>query len=536
MNLNKKTLLRSAIVPLVISVPTVVAVSCGTSITTTQKQEKNKSATNTITEQKAYATAPMLQLNQYFQEFASKIKTNNSPSLAEQVTKTKDSAIIAFLGYIESDGTKPNASKKAIKKAKEEFAKNIEQLKIDLNKLFDMAIGDPKSSTNLLSPLLKNLIQNNLNDKDGKINKFGTIVIENVLKKIKMVMNNILDTMINIEHSQKPDFFNTKNNIKEIGSIKAIQDRKVKSKTPNVTFKQINAAFQKGFTPEELFKHDSKGDYNILHNLGFFTKLGAETLLGDMKFKKPNQELKGSAWQIGVQKLQKEINSHPENVMVYENTKNHELLLKLKTTTTVLANEIKSKLKFNEEHINSLLDDNLISKIIPLLKKVMNGIGMGDLLWLKGQVSAILKDKKSIYTFLNRMELILEDFGKTLQLTELNLQMIISKLLGDNAEYYGGLTKTNANTYKLNPKEFTTPQFNVYKYENYKPYNETISDEQINKEGLKVTASLGFNLGTFNVLEIFKNITRDPLSNYTVGLFQIAQLLTKDMKDMKVGI
>ncbi len=75
-----------------------------------------------------------------------------------------------------------------------------------------------------------------------------------------------------------------------------------------------------------------------------------------------------------------------------------------------------------------------------------------------------------------------------------------------------------------------TPQLNAYNYSNYKGYNNTGKALAGIKNSLKIALRKSGYSVTVNILDVIKNITRDPHSNYTVGLFQIAQVLTEGLK------
>ncbi len=514
---HKKLLLNISIVPLAIAAPTVMAVSCGNSLVQNNDQKKAK-----LISKKEYSLQSVVQLKQFFEKFIDRFDVKG---LKLQALKTSDAGLIAFGGYlVDSEGGMNQI------KAKERFSENIKLFKTELDSLFDAAIGKPELATNIISPIIKHQV------KDPKINKFLNIVIENVMKKIKMVMDNVIDTIINIENPSVPNFMN---NTKKIGTLKDIKEGKVK----NTSYTQIVNAFKSDFNKKEVLFQRPGGKYDMLHSLkpGWFglpnaARVGIEAILGKLVFPKPSQELKGSAWQIGVKMLRNDMLKKPEDIYVYKDTKSNKVYLKENTKTNKLANEIQSNLKYNEKHIGAVINDKIIGESKTLLEKVLEGkLGLLSILGEVGTLSKILKDKPAIHTFIERSQLILEDFGKAMQFIELNLQMIASNLLGDKAQYYGGMEFTKNKEYKLLPNTFTTPQFNVYKYENYKPYNETVSQSTIDK-GIKIKASALLVSATINVLETFKNITSDPLSNYTVGLFQIIQLLTKDMKDMNIGI
>ena len=512
---HKKLLLNCSIIPLAIAAPTVMAVSCGESII------QNNTKHQKIISKKAYSLYSISQLKKFFDKFVTKFDVEG---LKLQALKASDAGLIAFGGYmVDSEGGMDQL------KAKERFANNIKIFKTEFNALFDAAIGKPELATNIISPIIKHQV------KDQKITNFLNIVIENVLKKIKMVLDNVIDTIINIEDPIVPDFIG---NSKELGTLKDVKDGKISG----ISYSEILDSFKAGFDDKELFKR-SGGKYDMLHKLkpGWFglpsaTRVAIEGVFGtDLVFPKPKQELKDSAWQIGVKALQKNVETKPGTILVYKNTKTNKIYLKENTKTNKLANELKTNLKYNENHIGAAINDKILSESESLIKKVVDGkLGILSILGEIGNISKILKDKPAIHTFIERAELILEDFGRAMQFTELNLQMIASNLLGDKAQYYGGMEIKN-NKYKLLPDSFTSPQFSIYKYENYKPYNETVSKSTI-ENGMKIKAKAIVLSATINVLETFKNITRDPLSNYTVGLFQIVQLLTKDMKDMEVGV
>ncbi len=533
MKLNKKLLLKSTVVPLAISMPVVIAVSCGTSIANTSTKTPTIATPKKLHAKKSYAIQPMMQLNSYFTKFIDKFDTSKSPSLKVQALKTKDAAIIAFLGYIESDGTLKGASPDNVKKAKKEFSEKIIILKTELDKLFTMAIGNPDSATNLISPLLKRFIKMGDANKESKIQRLGKVVIENVLNKVKMVMDNVIDTLINIESSQTPDFMKDKTTKKELKPIGTLEDLKTAPKgvLNGVEYNKIEGAFKNNVSQMATNIHISdEGTYDIKDHIGGIIGAAAGLLggfFGNTKFKIEKDEIKDTAWQIGIKNLIETSKKHPEKISIYKN-KEGKIFFKLKETTTHLANEIKSKLKFNEEHVSSLLDDNFLNKHLLIKSARANTLKLPTS--IKEIFSIINKDRPSVDSLLNKVQLVLEEFGKTLQLTEVNLQMIVSHLVGDKAVYYGGLDSN----YKPMRNTFTTPQFNIYNYANYKGYNKQVNSSVI-KNGLKLIIKkhiiiIGDVQVDVNLLDILKNITRDPHSNYTVGLFQIAQVLTEGLK------
>ncbi|NQZ29534.1 MAG: hypothetical protein HRT98_04080 [Mycoplasmatales bacterium] len=522
MKLNKKILLRSSIAPLVIATPVVIAVSCGNSIVNSKTIDKKHDKVVVPKQKNVQAYTAAIELNNFFGDFLSKFK--GKAALRAQAQRTSDYALVAFIGYLESDATDIRASDTAKLKAKKKFSEDLINFKFQLDKLIDMAITNPESATNILSPLLKELVSSLKLGGNGQIEKFGTIIIENILKKMKMVMDNTLDTLINIEYPKTPDFIKNKNT-KPIGSLEDIKN----NKKSEIKYDEILKAFNKPFSDKVLFKQPSH-DYDLVQQTGFLLGLAKSVIGGTVIKNVGGRELKGSAWQVGVNHLKEEVKLNPAKIQVFKNETTKEIYFKINETTTKLANTIKSELKFNEKHIESLIDDRFFENIKPLLLKLIKheGIGLGDI----SMISKIMGDKEAIKGIFEKVELILEDFGKTLQFTEVNLQMLVSHLMGDTAQFYGGMTKTGR-TYTLKPETFTTPQLNVYNYKNYKPYVDTI-DQKTLDDGIKVSVKVPTATLKFNVLKILKNITRDPLSNYTVGIFQIAQLLTKDMKDINI--
>ncbi len=514
MKLNKKRLLNGVLIPLVVSVPTVVAISCGNSINNTSiKQPKVKH------KQIPFATAPMLSLNTYFQEFVSKIDSNKSSILEKQKKTTIDDALIAFAGYIESDGTKKGATQKQILDSKKEFSKNIEILKKDFNKLFDMVLQNQKASTSLMSPALNKLVSYAAKDKKGSI--LSSTLAKGILKKMQMIINNLFNTMINIEDSKQPSFLK---NAKLIGNL--TETKKLEAAKINTT--KLSNSFDKPFSDKVLMKKQAH-NFNLIK--GNFVGIFARGALGGTELNNVGkQELKDSGWQAGISYLKEQIKDHKENVQLFKDKTTSNVYFKVNTTTTTLANNFKSHVKFNEEYVDSLLDDDLLKNIQPFLWKIINKEEIA-----KDDIKLVFKDKEKLVKFLNKIQLILEEFGKNLQFMEVNLQMLVSHLLGSDAQFYGGANFKN-DDYTLIPEDFTSPQFNVYKYKNYKSYIDSVKQDTL-KHGLKITISKGIlKLMTLDVLDIIKNITRDPLSNYTMGIFQIVQLLTEGMDDKVIKV
>ncbi len=526
MKINKKILLRGSLLPMAIATPVVVAVSCGNSIN--HASDIKKSKLETLQEKYsnispvAYNVSSVKNLGGFFENFISKIDKTRSKELKIQAIKTLDSAIIAFDGYLSSDGTKPKATKEEILKSKINFSNELKTFKKDFDDLLKIVIGDPKSGSSIISPVINQLITTaELGGKQGaQIAKNADAVLALLLTKVKTMTDNVLDTMINVEHETKPEFMNS-NTIKEVGNL----TEKEKLKNNGINIDLIKTAFFKGFSNKQLFYKKGK-TYYITKDFRFPASLVS------IKINVKEHKLKNTPWQIGEEMLNQQIKTNPKNVVVYKDTKSNKIYFKLKTTTTTLLNDLNSNIKFNETHMDSLLNDKLLKSAKPIINDVLKDLkkdgNIGIIGLLLGNFLNMFKimNADNIATFFERLDMILEDFGKTIQFTELNLQSFTSNLLGNQASYYGGIEKQGESSYKLIPNAFISPQFDIYKYKNYQPYNNTKSANEAVKNSFWIR-KLGANI---NVLEMVQNITKDPMSNYTIGTFQLAEILTKGLK------
>ncbi|CAM9142243.1 hypothetical protein [Mycoplasma todarodis] len=535
MKLNKKILLRGAITPLVIATPVVVAVSCGNSIANQKGNDKKQNKIIIPKGKVAQSYTAAMELNNYFGDFLSKFK--GKVALTAQAKRTADYAIIAFVSYLESDATNSNADEKAKAKAKQEFSENLKEFKDQLDKLFDMALVDPENSANIISPIINNFINLKDVDKSNKAQRLAKVVIQNVLLKMQMVMDNVLDTLININYSDPTKVIG---DAELVGTLKDVQDGKTNKLVSNDDVKAGFADAKKIASGVEISKEDT---YDIKNHLGGSIGSLASIfggLIGDTKFKVETDVIKGTPWQAGMAEFVSSATAHPEDIKVYKSKTTDEIYFKKAETTTHLANNIKKSLNLDESNVGALIDDPFLNDnfLVDLFRT-------GDIkIPSLGKIKQLLNDKTPIYNTLNKIQLILEDFGKTLELTEVNLQMLASHLIGDKAEFYGGIEKKNG-SWEAKEEAFMTPQLNAYNYSNYEGYNKHVKQDVIDNS-LKIVLQktvpiIGTVEASVNVLDVLKNITRDPHSNYTVGLFQIAQVLTEGLKkegmnDIKIKI
>ncbi|TCG10671.1 coiled-coil domain-containing protein, partial [Mycoplasma marinum] len=228
MKVNKKILLGSVLVPLAIAAPVISVVSCGSSKkmdSTLNKQdhliikavEKNKKTSISDIEMSKYSATPysasaIAGIMDVFKNIDKTYFKNFKGELKGKAIKTLDQAIIALYGYLANRGNTPDE----VKKAKVIFARELTTLKADVNELFDVIFTNKHSGANLI---LNSLV------KEAPMKDMATALSIKIFGKLKFMLNNIIDTMINVEDVEKNMPKWTKNkNVSDKGSLANLKD------------------------------------------------------------------------------------------------------------------------------------------------------------------------------------------------------------------------------------------------------------------------------------------------------------------------
>ncbi|CAM9125622.1 hypothetical protein MYMA111404_02450 [Mycoplasma marinum] len=550
MKLNKKILLKTAFAPLALATPIVLVNSCGIKQKTCKviKPSVQKADWESANKIDKYSSKPYPKtaiMNVYnsisnTMNFTKELKGE----LKLQGVKVLDTSIIAFIGYLRenaainlnANGLSEENKKKRdekIKLSKMHFSENLKKMKIQVDILFDkLATGDDKT---LLSSLIRKTTSKtkkiglNFKKESPMVN-----VSKLISKKIKVVMDNVLDTLINIENPAKPSW-KTNSNVKKIGSLKQIisldnipsifNGNEIKKQVISFLNGELISGAQKDI--KRSFKSSYVDLFDYIQASDILKGIGKSFI--DLKsIDQPENSIENNGFQAGLKMFKKISQEYPERIMVYQDLKTKNIYFEIDGKTSEFISELKKNIKYTNKTFGGLINDPFLNNIIisPLMKNGEITLPSQD------KIMEILKNPSRISGFLNKIDGLLSDFGKTMQFTEMNLQSFISNLSGDNVQYYGEINfDKKLNSYKMQKNYFISPQFNIFKYSNYLSNNEkiklAIKNHQTKNPHLRKTIDAKIKNIQLDIpiIGLVDKLTKDPYSNYTISLVELVNAL-----------
>ncbi|CAM9103643.1 hypothetical protein MYMA111404_00880 [Mycoplasma marinum] len=575
--LNKKIVLTSMAIPVAIATPISVVVSCGVANESTIKNLKPQIQTDRYSEKQLsqYSATPYSKnaIKGVYSSFLNTMKftENFKGKLKLQALKVTDLMVISLLGYLrENDsanaGSDDSSSKiklehiKKLKAAKLHFSENLKKLKVQVDELFNLiAMGDNETIIGDLfgsvadkqeTPISSNSKETKEEatketKKDAKKESSMVLMAKLAFGKLKLVLDNVIDTLINIEHPNSPTW-KTESNVEKIGSLKELENSSVPIKnastTANITntdklelSKKIHAFLDGNLTKaisKQLIRSFKTGGVDIVEDYSNAMLMEASIAKEMVKpIDQPENAINDNGFKSGLKFLKKIAKDSPDKLIIYRNSVNKNIYFEIDTTAHDLINTARQNIKYNEKHVGALLEDGLLNDVLigPMLKSKDTKTKMPS----SETILGILGHPEKISGLLSKVDSMLGDFGKALQLTELDLQAAISNISGNQAQYYGQIDfDAKLKSYKMQKNAFISPQFNIFDIKNYGSNNnkikEGIKNKKITEPHIKKEVN-GINVD-IPILEFIDKLTVDPYSNYTFSLMELA--LALKLKDV----